>query len=60
MRIHVCQHLYQKGLNTYQLIKIFKVVCGSNLIVGYSAAGRQIDEIKLGGINIVPAKKAAG
>lgn len=60
MKIHVKQHLYQKGLNTSQLTKIFKEVCGSNLIVGDSAEGRLIDEIKDGGVNIVPAKKGAG
>ncbi len=60
MTIYVKQHLYQKGLNTNQLSKIFKNICGNKLIVGDSAEGRLIDEIKLSGINILPAKKGAG
>lgn len=60
MKIFVKQHLYQTGLNTSQLTKIFKNTCGNKLIIGDSAEARLIDEIKLGGVNIIPAKKGAG
>lgn len=60
MKIHVKQHLYQTGLNTSQLTKIFKNTCGNKLIVADSAEGRLIDEIRIGGVNIVGAKKGSG
>ena len=59
-KIYLKEHLYQKGLTTTQLSKIFKRVAGDTLVVADSAEGRLIDEIKSNGVNIRQCKKGAG
>jgi len=58
--IYLKEHLYEKGLTTTQLTKVFKKACGDKLIVADSAEGRLIDEIKSNGVNIKQCKKGAG
>lgn len=58
--IYLREHLYKKGLNTSELINIFKDKAGSKLIVADSAEGRLIDEMYNDGVNIRRCKKGAG
>lgn len=55
--IYLREHLYQKGLNSSQLARIFKKASGDRIIFADSADGRLIDEIKSYGINIKRCKK---
>jgi phage terminase large subunit len=59
-KIYLKEHLYQKGLTTTQLTRIFKKIAGDKLIVADSAEGRLIEEIKTEGLNIRKCKKGAG
>lgn len=59
-QIHVKECLYQTGLQTGDLARIFKEHAGNRLIVADSQEGRLIEEIRRHGLNIKPCTKGAG
>ncbi len=59
-KLYLKEHLYKPKLNTSQIIDINRNVCFKSLIIGDSIEDRLIDEIKKGGLNIIPSIKGAG
>ena len=58
--IYLKEHLYQKGLKTSELTRIFEKTAGTKYIVADTSEGRMIDEISSSGVNIRRCKKGAG